>query len=112
MSQLEVRRETEGDVVIISLIGEFDYAEMTMAQDEIRAAEAQQPSIVVLDLTGLEFMDSSAVRVILQTDSRAREQGRRLALITGTGPPHRVLSILGLTERLDVVPDRDAVLRS
>lgn len=112
MSQLEVRRETEGDVVIVSLIGEFDYAEMTMAQDEIRAAEAQQPSIVVLDLTGLEFMDSSAVRVILQTDSRAREQGRRLALITGTGPPHRVLSILGLTERLDVVPDRDAVLRS
>jgi anti-anti-sigma factor len=112
MSQLEVRRETEGDVVIISLSGEFDYAEMTMAQDEIRAAEAQQPSIVVLDLTGLEFMDSSAVRVILQTDSRAREQGRRLALITGTGPPHRVLSILGLTERLDVVPDRDAVLRS
>ena len=65
----------------------------------------------MLDLTELEFMDSSAVRVILQADSRAREQGRRLALVTGNGPPHRVLSILGLTDRLDVVARRDAVLR-
>lgn len=111
MSQLEVRREIEGDVAIVSLVGEFDYAEMSTAQDEIHAAEAERPKVLVLDLTGLKFMDSSAVRVILQTDSRAREAGRRLALITGNGPPHRVLSILGLTDRLDVVADRDAVLR-
>ena len=113
MSQLEVHREREGDLVIISFSGEFDYAEMGVAQEEICAAEAeaQDPTILVLDLTELEFMDSSAVRVILQADSRARAQGRRLALVTGTGPPHRVLSILGLIDRLDVVTSRDAVLR-
>jgi anti-anti-sigma factor len=110
MSQLEVRRETEGEVTIVSLVGEFDYAEMATAQEEIHAAEAGRPSVLLLDLSGLEFMDSSAVRVILQTDSRAREQGRRLALVTGDGPPQRVLSILGLTDRLDVVADRNAVL--
>lgn len=108
MSQLEVRRETEGDVAIVTLIGEFDYAEMATVQEEIHAAEAQRPLVLLLDLSELEFMDSSAVRVILQADSRAREQGRRLALVTGSGPPHRVLSILGLTERLEVVADRDA----
>lgn len=111
MSQLEVHSEREGDLAIVSFRGEFDYAEMGVAQDEICAAEAQDPTILVLDLTELEFMDSSAVRVILQADSRAREQGRRLAVVTGTGPPHRVLSILGLTDRLDVVTSRDAVLR-
>jgi anti-sigma B factor antagonist len=111
MSQLEVRREQEGNVTIVSFRGEFDYAEMGMAQEEICAAEAQESPVLVLDLSDLEFMDSSAVRVILQADSRARADGRRLALVTGTGPPHRVLSILGLTDRLDVVTSRDAVLR-
>jgi anti-anti-sigma factor len=111
MSQLEVHREHEGDVAIVSFRGEFDYAEMGLAQDEISAAEAEDPAILVLDLTELEFMDSSAVRVILQADNRARAQGRRFALVTGNGPPHRVLSILGLTDRLDVVTSRDAVLR-
>ncbi|MGH4026449.1 MAG: STAS domain-containing protein [Pseudonocardiaceae bacterium] len=111
MSQLEVHREHDGDLAIVSFRGEFDYAEMGVAQEEIGAAEAQDPTILVLDLTELEFMDSSAVRVILQADSRARDQGRRLALVTGNGPPHRVLSILGLTDRLDVVASRDAVLR-
>lgn len=111
MSQLEVHREQEGSVTIVSFRGEFDYAEMDIAQEEICAAEAQEPAVLLLDLSDLEFMDSSAVRVILQADSRARENGRRLALVTGTGPPHRVLSILGLTDRLDVVTSRDAVLR-
>lgn len=110
MSQLDVNLEFEGDVAVLSFCGEFDYAEMRTAQDEIRAAEEKAPAVLVFDLTGLDFMDSSAVRVILQADSLAHEHGRRLALITGTGPPHRVLSILGLTEQLDVVPDRAAVL--
>ena len=110
MSQLEIHRERGDDIVIVSFHGEFDYAEMGLAQDEISAAEAEESSTVVLDLSDLEFMDSSAVRVILQADSRAHEQGRRLAVVTGTGPPHRVLSILGLTDRLDVVATRDAVL--
>ena len=112
MSQLEVHREHEGDLALVCFRGEFDYAEMGVAQDAISAAEEQDAAILVLDLTELEFMDSSAVRVILQADSRARAQGRRLALVTGTGPPHRVLSILGLIDRLDVVTSRDAVLRS
>lgn len=111
MSQLDVHRESEGDVTIVSFSGEFDYAEIAIAQEELRAAEAQAPRVLLLDLTGLAFMDSSAVRVILQADGRAREQGRRLVLLTGTGPPHRVLSILGLTTRLDIVADRAAVLR-
>ncbi|HEY6424582.1 MAG TPA: STAS domain-containing protein [Pseudonocardiaceae bacterium] len=112
MSQLEVHREFEGDVTIVSFGGEFDYAEMGTAQEELRAAEELAPKVLLLDLTGLAFMDSSAVRVILQADRRAREQGRRLALLTGTGPPHRVLSILGLVTRLDIVADREAVTGS
>ncbi|MFN2496699.1 MAG: anti-sigma factor antagonist [Pseudonocardiaceae bacterium] len=110
MSQLEVHREREGSVAIVTFRGEFDYAETATAQDEIHAAEAEDPAILLLDLADLDFLDSSAVRVILQADGRARAQGRRLALITGTGPPHRVLSILGLTERLDVVANRTVVL--
>ncbi|MGQ0776408.1 MAG: STAS domain-containing protein [Pseudonocardiales bacterium] len=110
MSQLNVNLEFEGDVAIVSFSGEFDYAELQAAQDEIHAAEQAAPSVILLDLTGLDFMDSSAVRVILQATGRAREDDRRFALIIGTGPPHRVLSILGLTEQLDIVPDRAAVL--
>jgi anti-anti-sigma factor len=111
MSQLEIRQEQAGRVTIVSFRGEFDYAEMTTAQEGICAAEADEPAILILDLTGLEFMDSSAVRVILQADGRARAQDRRLVLVTGNGPPHRVLSILGLTDRLDVVSDRATALR-
>lgn len=110
MSELDVRQERIGDVTVVSLRGEFDYAELGAVRDGLATAEADRPPTLLLDLTGLEFMDSSAVRVILQADSRARQQQRRLALVTGDGPPHRVLSLLGLLERLDIVDDRSAVL--
>src|SRR5262249_53828730 len=110
MSQLEVRREHQGTVAIVSFHGEFDYAEMGIAQEAIGAAEAQEPTTLVLELTGVEFMAASAVGVALRADSRAGANGRPLALVPGTGPPQRVLSILGLTDRLDVVASRDAVL--
>jgi anti-anti-sigma factor len=112
MRQLTVHHEQDGNVAIVSFFGEFDYAEMATVQEKIDAVEAQAPDVLLLDLTGLEFMDSSAVRVIMQADHRARAQGRRLTLVTGNGPPFRVLSILGLTDRLDVVADRAAVRRA
>ena len=38
---------------------------------------------VVLDLRGLEFMDSSGLRLVVLADMRAREAGRRFALVRG-----------------------------
>lgn len=111
MRQCKVHHEQDGNVAVVSFFGEFDYAEMAAVEEELSAVEAHAPDTLLLDLTGLEFMDSSAVRVIVQADNRARAQGRRLALIIGTGPPARVLSILGLMERLDVVADRAAVIQ-
>ena len=60
----------------------------------------------MIDLSGLTFVDSSGVRLVLLADDRARAAGRRLAVRLGTGHALRVFQALGILDKLDVLPPR------
>jgi anti-anti-sigma factor len=54
-------------------------------------------------------MDSTGLRTIVTADARAREEGRRLAIVRGPDAVHRVFSVTRLDERLDMIDDPAAV---
>jgi len=68
-------------------------------------AEATNPPTLVLDLGGVSFMDSTGVRTLLQADSRARRDGRRLLLIGPPEPAARVLRVTLLDRRFEFIED-------
>ena len=90
--------------VEVVLTGELDIATVDEVQERIEAAEAGAPPLLVIDLSRLEFVDSSGVRLALLADDRARAAGRRVAIRLGTGHALRVFQALGLMDKLDVVP--------
>ncbi|MGH8930911.1 MAG: STAS domain-containing protein [Egibacteraceae bacterium] len=110
MVPLEVRSEHLGDVSIVTFLGEFDLVGIDVAERQLRLVEQRGPAVLLLDLSMLEFLDSSAVRVVLQADDRARRDGRRLAVLLGSGLAHRLFALLGLLDRLELVSDRATVL--
>jgi anti-sigma B factor antagonist len=101
MRRIEVDTRIEGRVAVVALRGELDVAATPELDDALRAAE-DRPGVqgIVIDLSGLEFMDSSGLRAIATTDQRLREQGLRFALVRGGEPVHRVFEITRMTERL------------
>jgi anti-sigma B factor antagonist len=62
---------------------------------------------VLLDLRGLDFMDSTGVRVIVSAHRAAQEHDGRFALLRTPpdGAVGRVLRISGLDDVLDIVDD-------
>ena len=54
-------------------------------------------------MRGLEFMDSSGLRLVVVADMRAREAGRRFSLVRGDETVHRVFEITRMSDRLDFV---------
>lgn len=111
-SLLEVRRETTGSTVAVVLRGELDITTLPRAEEEVQAAAQDRPATLVIDLSRLDFVDSSGIRLVLLADERARTAGRALAVRLGTGPARRVFDLLGLLDRLTVLdgpgdrPDR------
>jgi stage II sporulation protein AA (anti-sigma F factor antagonist) len=97
---LEVRSERDGDSHVIALAGEFDLDSVARVDRELRHAEATDARQIVLDLSALEFMDSSGIRLILQALARSREDGGRLMLSCVPGPVQRLFDLTDLTSRL------------
>ena len=60
-----------------------------------------------LDL--ITFLDSTGLRLVLEADARARQAGRRLAIVPGPEVVHRVFLIAMLDKRLEFVDDPAAL---
>jgi anti-sigma B factor antagonist len=110
VANLDFQTTRNGTVAVIAPTGELDLAGASLLEDELdRLSEESGLGAVVLDLRGLKFMDSSGLRLIVLTDMKAREAGRRFALVTGTETVHRVFEITRMSERLDFVSDPEEV---
>ena len=92
-----------GTTAEVALSGELDISTYEDARARLAEAERTAPELLVVDLAGLRFVDSTGVRLILSADERAREAGRRLALRLGDGPARRVFAALGLVDRFEVL---------
>lgn len=104
VGQLTVRSDREGAVHTIALDGELDLATADDFERELRRAEASDALSIVLDLSALQFIDSTGVRVLLCAYRRSCENGQRLAVLRGPAVVQRVFAITGI---LDVLPFAD-----
>lgn len=101
MSPLTATTERTSEGVRVRLQGELDIATAPEADDELRRAEAEGPDLLAVDLSGLSFMDSTGLRLVVAADQRAREAGRRLQLVRGPEAVQRVFELTGIDGRLE-----------
>lgn len=78
----------------VTVTGEMDIATVPQLDAALRLAEAGSAS-VVLDLRGLEFMDSSAAHLLLAADRRLSQAGGRLVVVRGTAEIGWYLALVG-----------------
>jgi anti-sigma B factor antagonist len=97
--------EADGKLVV-AVRGELDLATAPQLEAALLPSLREGGS-AVLDLRGLDFMDSTGVRVIVAAHHAGQESGGHLALVRTEpeGPVGRVLEISGLDAVLDVVDD-------
>jgi anti-sigma B factor antagonist len=106
MPRLELDTTRNGTVAIVRPVGELDLSGAAILEAELdRLAEDPGLAAVVLDMRGLEFMDSSGLRLVVVADMKAREAGRRFCLVRGDETVHRVFEITRMSDRLDFVDD-------
>lgn len=105
--EVEVTDRADGFAAVVS--GELDLSTIELLENELADAFEREPQTAVLDLRGLDFLDSSGLRLILQLHARQREAGRRLVVVTTARPVTRVFELTGADNELEIVADPDQI---
>jgi anti-anti-sigma factor len=98
---VEVQRN--GSTLFLSLAGEFD----STVTDEVAAVVEGAYDVplehVVFDLSGLTFIDISALKVILKAHERAPSYGYQLTVVRPRGLANRIFTLTRAAETLEIV---------
>jgi anti-anti-sigma factor len=96
----DMKVEHAGAVARVEFHGEFDLSCADLFAELVDPIVAER---LVLDLSTLSFIDSSALRMILRTQERARQEGFILEVVRGSGQVDKVMRVTGLAESLPLV---------
>jgi anti-anti-sigma factor len=96
MARLRVEVSEAPPSARIALHGEFDIESADAATRALHELLDRRPDAVVLDLSGLDFIDSTGVKFLVDARDRAHELGVDLSLIYGGDPVRRVLMVSGV----------------
>ena len=97
--QFDIAVEHRDGVVVVQPKGELDIATTPML-DEILTDLASRGASAVLDLSQVEFIDSSGLQTILTAHTASQRDGFGLTMIAGPPPVMKVFELAGLTDRL------------
>ena len=98
-----MRSERHLGTTIVRLAGEFDLNCVEPFEEELRRLVDHETYIFILDLRGLEFIDSTGLTTLIELDAQARDFGSDFTILCGEGLVRRVLRETGLEGLLPVV---------
>jgi anti-sigma B factor antagonist len=108
--ELDLSITSQGTCAVVSVGGEVDLGTAhELSEAAIVAMQEIGPSIV-LDLSGVTFMDSTGLKVLLAVNNRAQLAGGRLVLAGAKRPVHRVVSITGFDKTFAVCDDVETAI--
>jgi anti-anti-sigma factor len=93
----------EGTTTTIEVHGEWDLAGLPSIRQAISRVMDGRAECIVLDLSQVEFMDSTGLHAAIELTQRAAAQNKRLVIIPGPGPVQRMFEITGLLEKLPFI---------
>lgn len=101
--------ETTPNNILLTVIGELDMGDADRVGDVLtEAAHAGKP-IVRVNLAGLTFADSSAIRALLLGAKAADDQGVAYEIVNPYSSVRRLLGVTGLDEALTVIDEPEPV---
>ena len=118
---LDINQGIHDDALLLCVEGDIDLSNVNYFIERLYEASANGDRKILLDLTDVEFIDSTVVNALYGAAPRIRQYGGDLAIVVSGTPAARVLELSGIDvmyriaktrkkalERLDLTPGRTA----
>jgi anti-sigma B factor antagonist len=112
MTMLDVQVSERGRYTLVTPLGELDVTNSDRFRDQLIGAVSDAGSAVIVDLSALEFCDSSGMGVLVQGFKRAHERGIAFEVSGAYGRVATILDLTGLYQGLHVRADLNEAVRA
>lgn len=103
----EVMATDLGEARLVSISGEIDLSNARDVMEVVGDAVRSGVSVVVVDLSGVTFLDSSGIAALFRLADRIRLSRQELRLVVPRGAPIR--RVLELTRVTTVIPTQETL---
>ncbi|OKK21962.1 anti-anti-sigma factor [Streptomyces sp. CB00455] len=93
---------------VLTIAGDLDYDQAPRLRQYLEALSLEPGQRLVLDLSGIQFCDSSGITALILARNRALAARAELALAAVPENTARILHIVGLDQVFTIHPDLDA----
>lgn len=110
---MDIKFSNRGSTLIAVFSGELDHHFAEYARNKIDGELLKATTRnVIFDFSGLSFMDSSGIGVIVGRYANIKKLGGRMAIICKNQKIFRILEISGILKLVQVFDDLDNALES
>jgi anti-sigma B factor antagonist len=109
LPHLRVHRRRASGAVVVGVVGDVDRNTVPELEEQVvDATRADVP--LVLDLTGVTFLDSTGLSALVRCHQRGQRDGTGFRVVVASRTVSRPLSLTSLDALLDVYPTVEAAL--
>jgi anti-sigma B factor antagonist len=109
---MEINEERKADVVILGLSGKLDATTAKTFEDKILAEIDSGGRRFVIDLSQLEYVSSSGLRVLLLAAKRLQNADGKIVLCSMKDHIRQLFDLAGLSSILSIYGSRDEAIKS
>ena len=107
MQRFDVAAWDDAAVHVVRVAGEFDIAAVGRFRAE---SDCDGAELVVVDLRGVTFLDSSALGELIDLQRQVEKRGARLAILRPAGKADGIFKITGIDSHLPLYDENVPVL--
>jgi anti-anti-sigma factor len=100
--------EWGGGVPVIRAAGELDLGTVPELRAVVNEVTALSPRVLVFDFSGIHYMDSSGLGILVSAKRRLGAYSGEVAVVTASSSVLKALKLSGLDQIIGVYPERSA----
>ena len=101
---LTLAERPDGDAVVLAVEGIVDVAAAPILTDQIRVILRRRPAALVVDLTGVNFLATAGMTVLMEADRKSEELGIPFRVVASGPVTVRPMQLLGIDDCLAIYP--------
>ncbi|MEM8757494.1 MAG: STAS domain-containing protein [Planctomycetota bacterium] len=109
-TDIQISTEVIGSAAVVRPVGDIDLSRSPVLRESIKGVLLDKPARLVVDLAGVEYMDSSGVATLVEAMQLTKKGGHVLVLCSLTDRVRSIFEIARLEQVFRIEDDLESAL--